>query len=67
MIEAEAETAGAGPEGGGSGEAAAAARGETALGVRTPSTGQVELNPSKQATWDQPADRELVTLVTTSR
>jgi hypothetical protein len=29
--------------------------------------GQVELNPSKQATWDQPADRGLVTLVTTSR
>jgi Trk K+ transport system NAD-binding subunit len=48
-------------------EASAAAHGQTALGVRTRSTGQVELNPSKQATWDQPADRELVTLVTTSR
>ena len=47
-------------------EASAAARGETALGVRTPSTGQVDLNPSKQATWDELADRELVTLVTTS-
>jgi Trk K+ transport system NAD-binding subunit len=47
-------------------EASAAARGETALGVRTRSTGQVEINPSKQAMWDEPADRELVTLVTTS-
>ena len=47
-------------------EASAAAREETALGVRTRSTGQVEINPSKQATWDEPADRELVTLVTTS-
>ena len=47
-------------------EASAAARGGTALGVRTRSTGEVELNPSKQATWDELADRELVTLVTTS-
>ena len=48
-------------------EALAAIVGETALGVRTRSTGEVQLNPSKQATWDEPADRELVTLVTTSR
>lgn len=48
-------------------EAAAAAHGETALGVRTRSTGAVELNPPKLATWDQPTDRDLVTLVTTPR
>ena len=48
-------------------EAAAAAHAETALGVRTTSTGQIELNPSKQTTWDELADLELITLVTTSR
>ncbi|HSN81433.1 MAG TPA: hypothetical protein VLS88_02550 [Polyangiales bacterium] len=48
-------------------EAAAAAHGETALGVRTRSTGAVELNPSRLAAWDQPIDRDLVTLVTTPR
>jgi hypothetical protein len=45
-------------------ESAAAASGETALGVRTRSTGVVELNPSKQATWDEPNDRDLVVLAT---
>jgi len=48
-------------------EEAAAARGETALGVRTRSSGVVELNPAKTASWDELADRDLVTLVTTSR
>lgn len=46
-------------------EAAAAANGETALGVRAGSTGEVELNPSKDATWDDLTDRELVALMTT--
>ncbi len=48
-------------------EAAAAARGETALGVRTRSTGRVELNPSKDSSWNEPDDCDLVTLVTTAR
>lgn len=48
-------------------ESAAAASGETALGVRGRSTGAVELNPSKQAAWDEPADHELIVLVTTTR
>jgi hypothetical protein len=47
-------------------EEAAAAHGETALGVRTRSSGVVELNPSKTASWDDLADRDLVALVTTS-
>jgi hypothetical protein len=44
-------------------ERAAAEVGETALGVRTRSTGQVELNPPKRTSWDALEDRDLVTLV----
>jgi hypothetical protein len=46
-------------------ERAASAVGETALGVRARSTGSVELNPPKTKAWDDPSDRDLVTLVTT--
>ena len=48
-------------------ERAAAEVSETALGVRPRSTGQVDLNPRKQASWDGLEDRDLVTLVSRSR
>ncbi len=45
---------------------AAAAVGETALGVRSRSTGQIVLNPSNGTTWSVPSEHDLVALVTTS-
>ncbi len=48
-------------------ERAAAELGETALGVRRRSTGEVKLNPPKQSSWDALADRDLVTLVSEPR
>lgn len=44
-------------------ERAAAAVGETAVGGRTRATGRVELDPSKSAVRDEPADHDLVALV----
>ncbi len=47
-------------------ERAAAALGETALGVRSRSTGEVELNPPKDRAWREPGEHDLVTLSTTN-
>lgn len=47
-------------------EVAVAAVGETALGVRSRSTGHVELNPPRQKIWRQPAEHDVVALVTTA-